>query len=349
MRYGVLIWLAVAEFYNLAEQAAMQHNTWEMLWMALACVGVHGRREQTAPVHMAELENVCVDWEHTKHDAHLALHGYEQHLDFLWIHPTMKPTTKNKKWILRPTLLITAPWTNPNHQFWDAAAMLFDQPRPVPYTQWMAPLHQCSFWLCSFMPFLLAALNMTVPLVDEPITDTHAICFRRAWVPQFARNRAENNLHESREYAVALPAIRANMTAGLSSPAGTVLVYGKADSKLRNWKNAAAEASRLRSMGFNVDYIANMSALPFTEQCFKFWSAQHIVYVHGGQTANLICARPGTRIVEFACPVWVGWFQRARTFQRIMGLEYHYRKVPGCTGHYTSFDTPVGWIDNFLR
>ena len=116
------------------------------------------------------------------------------------------------------------------------------------------------------------------------------------------------------------------------------------------------QARRLQAKGLNVRCVPSMVALNFTDQCKAFWDAKVIIMVHSGQTANMVCARHGTRVLEFACPVVVGWLQKMTNQHKTMGWNYTYQQVPDCKekasqwgkGHWKSFITENAFVERWL-
>ena len=290
-----------------------------------------------------KFQNVCVDWKGSKPTEHLILLG-QNAPERLWIHPTPNNVTnKQRHWVQVPTLLLTAPNTNPNHQFWDVLVNLFelDAEKP-PFTHWNAPAWPCKYWMCDILPKLVDTLDLRLEALQHHITHQQVVCYHNVWVPKFSKHRHERNpIHKE---ALILRRLHQALVAQFSHPpADTVLIYGKADAKRRRWQNAKDVATRLNISG-DVRYIETMAGLTFQTQCHLFWSARHIIYVHGGHTANLICARPRTRIDEMACPAKVGWSQSTHEFHRSLGFHYQYHSISGCEGHNTDFATNDAWL-----
>ena len=77
---------------------------------------------------------------------------------------TTDSITKSIYWIEKPTVLLTAPWNNPNHLFWDVVVNFFvwkDQGDDLPFKYWSFPDHYpCHSWLCQLMPHVLKVLHL---------------------------------------------------------------------------------------------------------------------------------------------------------------------------------------------
>lgn len=261
-------------------------------------------------------------------------------------------------WVKQPSLLLTGPRSNPNHQLWDVLFSLF----PVgyvdvlPFVQWVAPYSTCNYWMCDKVDHLFYALGHSGVVHNSVVvTENQSVCFREVWVPHFAAYRHE--MKAPSNFADALPAFRRRLVKGFSSPTNAILIYGRADARYRYWKNAELIAKCLRNASnVRVNYVSQMGALAPSEQCRAFWDARIIMFPHGGHSANLICARPGTKILEMACAKTVGWFQQAKRFHRSLGLEYTYRRVPYSNCSVTeepdkdwSFMAPEIWARNFIK
>jgi hypothetical protein len=296
-----------------------------------------------------EFQNVCFDWYGGVKSEHLVVLGSASR-ERLWIHPTTNTTTEKRRlWVNVPTLLLTAPNTNPAHQFWDVIVNLFElDGQTPPFTHWNGPSFDAGNWISGLVPKLFDVLNIRLRTIHEFITNEQVLCFTSAWVPMFGIYRTEK-----RPIPNETPILRRLHEALVDSfhaPARTVVVYGKQDlgHSGRQWRNAAEVAKKLNVTG-DVQYIKSMAALSFKEQCHLVWSARHLVFVHGGHSANLICARPETRVDEMACPAWVGWLQDIPMFHASLGLRYQYHSVPGCNGHNAAFTTQMGWLAHFVR
>ena len=308
----------------------------------------------TSSLELDLVENVCLDWHQGKINGHLSLQGLSGHkIDTLWINPSPKIlSNKEQLWFNESTVLLTCPITNPNHQFWDVLVNLFPlyQQTP-PFTHWIAPIAKCDYWLCELIPILFNVLNLNIKHIDNYITNKSMVCFHQLYIPKFGLFRGERIPIPYEE--VILPKLNNALTNRFVNnniqPINNILIYGKEDTGIssRCWNNARDTAIRINTTG-NVHYISNMAGLSFTEQCEAFWNARHILYIHGGHTANLICTRKGTFIDEFACPRNIGWFQKTPLFHKVMSLNYIYSRVPGCWGLDAAFHTPDAWFDKLL-
>lgn len=307
---------------------------------------------------------------------------------------TTDSITKSIYWIEKPTVLLTAPWNNPNHLFWDVVVNFFvwkDQGDDLPFKYWSFPDHYpCHSWLCQLMPHVLKVLHLenhikplhnlenastltsNYPDSYGSILDLHhkdAIknetivllpCYRNAWIPNFEYYRTERRRIPNE--GVVLPAIRQELTKDFQQEIlprqqqRTVFIYGHTDSVSRNWLNFQEVAMKMNralqqkntTVNLVVNSVPSLAKLTFQEQCYIFWNAKYIFYVHGGHTANLICARPNTTIIEMSCNQNFGWSQNTKLFHQTMQLNYTSRKVPGCDGHNTNFITPESWTNEFL-
>jgi hypothetical protein len=260
--------------------------------------------------------------------------------------------------ITQPSLLLTGPRSNPNHQLWDILFSLFSAGNVdvLPFDQWVAPYSTCNYWMCEKVDPLFNALGHSGVVHNSVVVaENESLCFKEVWVPQFAAYRHE--VKAPSNFADVLLAFRSRLVKDFSSPTNAILIYGRADARYRYWKNAELIAEYLRNAShLRVHHVSQMGALTPHEQCRVFWDARIIMFPHGGHSANLICARPGTKILEMACAKTVGWFQRAQRFHRAMGLEYTYRKVPYSNCSVTwepdknwSFMSPEIWTTNLVK
>ena len=293
---------------------------------------------------------MCVDWYGANlATEHLSILGSKSH-ERLWIHPTQHNiTVKRRIRVVAPTLLLNGPHHNPGHQFWDVLVNLFElDGMTPPFTHWAAPSCAGGDWMCDLLPTLLDVLGLRLQRsLQDSITNEQVLCFTKLWIPMFGIYREERTSIPN-EGAI-LRRLHSALVSPFHEPASTVVVYGKQDLRKskRQWQNAARSAVALNSTG-DVRYVQDMGALTFKSQCHLFWSARHLVYVHGGHTANLICARPGTRVDELACPREIGWSQFTKIFHNSLGFRYQYHSVPGCTKPYNSFNTSAGWLADVL-
>lgn len=291
---------------------------------------------------------MCVDWHGSTPTEHLSILGSNSR-ERLWIHPTHdNDTVKRRLWVDAPTLLLTAPNTNPNHQFWDALVNLFElDGQTPPFTHWNGPALDAENWISDLLPTLLDVLGLRLQTIHDSITNEQVLCFQNVWIPMFVIYRAEEKSIPNE--GVILRRLHNALVSSFHEPVGQIVVYGKQDlgHSKRQWRNAVESAVALNSTG-HVRYVPSMAALTFKEQCHLFWSARQLVYVHGGHTANLICARPETRVDEMACPRHVGWFQQTPIFHKSLGLHYQYHSVLDCDGHNTPFETRFPWLSDAI-
>ena len=333
--------------------------------------------------------NVCIERKPGTKNAHLLLHKLDNggaspssyadtSEELLWIWPINNDTLIKKDdtimsyyWIEEPTLLLTGPYNNPNHLFWDVLVNLFPwyNNHYLPFNYWSFPDHPTpcvDSWLCEVMPSLLQVLNLTVDLLplhelsEEQnygaivVSSDNVPCYRSVWIPNFSYYRGEN--HPIPNEDIILPKLHEELTRNFQQQQQhdndnvdkvvQVFIYGHLDSNKRQWQNVNDVAMKLKStnIDIDVDIVHSLRLLPFQTQCYKFWNANIIIYVHGGHTANLICSRPNTHVIELSCQYSFGWSQLTSVFHSSLGLRYESRKVPGCTGHDSNLTTPDDWF-----
>lgn len=250
-------------------------------------------------------------------------------------------------------LLLTGPRSNPNHQLWDILFSLFPigYVDVLPFTHWATPFSTCDYWMCDKISQLFSVLgHKGIQQNSRTLSQNEQICFKEVWVPKLAAYRHERiapaNFDEK------LPEFRQKLVENFSSPTNAVLVYGREDARYRRWINAESVARRLaNTSSLKVHYVPQMGSMPPAKQCNTFWNARVIIFPHGGHSANLICSRSGTKVLEMACAKTVGWFQGAVRFHKAMGFDYTYHQVPPSHCSETgepdkdwNFLTPDSWL-----
>ena len=103
------------------------------------------------------------------------------------------------------------------------------------------------------------------------------------------------------------------------------LVYAHASTRRRAWLNAGTFVARARRFGAVVAQPHDLGRLPPWRQCALFHESDFILAAHGGHMANLVCAGPGTVVVEMACPSrGTGWLEQIPAFFTELNLTYSY-------------------------
>ena len=76
----------------------------------------------------------------------------------------------------------------------------------------------------------------------------------------------------------------------------------------------------------------------------------------GGHEANLVCSRPGTHVLEMACPGYIWWWTSAKVFMKALKLTHVYQSVAGnapCNLTQMNWDSAVRpsrfLVDSFLE
>jgi len=323
-------------------------------------------RSEANRLHMIRYENGCVD----RGDGHKADFNGQLHISLVdgdrrrlkagqWVLPTQANNySRADRWVNMPSLLLTGPRSNPNHQLWDILFSLFPAGNldSLPFVQWMTPYAQCNYWMCDKVDYLFDALGHPDAVqYNALIIDKGPICFKEVWVPNFAMYRNEFKVPSN--YANALLAFRSRLTQDFVSPTDCILIYGRADARYRHWANAASVSQTLiKTSGKNVNYVSQMGTMTPSTQCRTYWDARIILIPHGGHAGNLICARPGTKVLEISCAKNIGWFQNAKHFHSAMGLSYRYIRIPYSNCSVTqepkkdwSFTTPEAWTPKFIN
>ena len=322
---------------------SLQSPTWNLMWIP---------KEHPLNNYFV-VRNACiieVDTKGSNGNTMLILrtnHPVENHTrlpwsgNILWI-TIHKQKQKGLVYDSKPTLLLNGPHMNPGHQYGDILTSLYQllHHTQLPFQQWTFALQspQCSLWICYYLPYFWDVIGHA-SVVEKKDLNT---CFQTLWIPRFGYHRGEvrGPVLNSRFITNGL---RAKVTQHFTSPTNVVLFYGKELPATRRWLNAQQESIRYQERtGKHTRYIPNMTSLTIKEQCRLFWNAAEIFYVHGGQTANLICARPGTKVTEMSCARRIGWFQTMWGFQQHQGIRYNYIHVPNCTG--TGFYQPFEYV-----
>ena len=216
---------------------------------------------------------------------------------------------------------------NPGHQVFDSLLSQLDvllTPLPPDVTR-DAPIsmllaHQSceGEWICG----VIAMLNASGRAGRGRIAPWHTAgaqqlhCFDRLVVPRLGLFGRPELVHASLPHA-RLERLRTQLWRGLAklgrplpraAAEGTrVLLYAHATVSAhghtrRRWLNIdEAQRSLEISRGWSAAVVADMAQLSVAEQARHFHDADVIIMSHGGQMANLIFARPGTKALELSC------------------------------------------------
>ena len=168
------------------------------------------------------------------------------------------------------------------------------------------------------------------------------VCFKELHIPMYTAFRPpkEANLgvpvvsdHQQATKKSMFAQLHDRLVNGMAPPPGRPwgLIYAHKSTPRRNWENVDSFVDFIRAQGINhFSIVHDLVQFPPREQCALFYNASWIVMPHGGQEANVICCRPGTFIVQLACPASVNlnvkWLSVARSFRQ--ELELHYTYIP---------------------
>ena len=120
-----------------------------------------------------------------------------------------------------------------------------------------------------------------------------------------------------------------------------ILMYTRQGSRRRHWINAAQVKDALeRQYGVSIDVVGTeWESLNTTAQLSLYNQYSHILTVHGAQQANLIMARPGTRIVEIQCVVPSSDPQP----------DFDLPTMPSSSSYNLAWHGPPSWYSSFTR
>ena len=174
------------------------------------------------------------------------------------------------------------------------------------------------------------------PTIKPPKSkhEKHATCFETLHIPQHLRYRPGRwpmDVPFPQKYQKINLDIRSHLIGDFEAPKKNILFFSHEDSHRRHWKNAQDIAHRLRleqAYHFEIILMKGFADIAVRRQCELFYDADVIVMVHGAQAVNVICARPHTAILEFACDYFGCNGESKESFLKPMGFEY-YAKIIG--------------------
>ena len=225
-----------------------------------------------------------------------------------------------------PTVLLTAPPTNPVHQLMDvlwSVEALGESVRLGRTHKVFVPMDASlnRTWLGWVLRRAYLGNRTTAQAAVELRGDDGCLCFAGGLVvPEIARFRSAPPAGFSGRLRAAL--VRDQRRDG-SRP--RALVYAHASTRRRAWLNAGTFVARARRFGAVVAQPHDLGRLPPWRQCALFHESDFILAAHGGHMANLVCAGPGTVVVEMACPSrGTGWLEQIPAFFTELTLTYSY-------------------------
>ena len=189
-------------------------------------------------------------------------------------------------------------------------------------------------------------------LVDEMISpppEGQPICFARLLIPNFAKLRHTQSAAKNASLQLLRHRIFGlhkdlKSTSWLEEPTPnvTIFFYDRSDTTSRRIRNAAQLKQKLEEeyQGVTVDLYGKDEWSPFidnaTAQALLYNSYQYLIAPHGAHLANLIYARPDTKVLEVQCymptssdqAIHQQWYSR---WSPAVNLTYAvYTEVEGC-------------------
>jgi len=182
------------------------------------------------------------------------------------------------------------------------------------------------------------------------------LCLAELLVPPVGRFKPPVRFgpgQDAQAFYAAAGQLRRQLTVGMGTPRGNVLVYGHQDSATRHWQNAVSFACRAERAGLAVQLVHDFASLPWERQCRLFFDAGWVVSAHGGHMGNAICARPGTVLVELACKEF-GWLGASPELWRSMAWDYRHQRPDAClwrdrNSHFWEELGRLGWVITAAR
>ena len=136
---------------------------------------------------------------------------------------------------------------------------------------------------------------------------SQSVCFKTLHIPKIIKFRPGWG-NQPTEFEQINLKMRSFLTRDFEKPKHNILISSHQDSWRKHWENAQDVIERLESeQGYkNITHFGGFYGISNRKQCQLFYDADVIIMVHGAQTANIICSRPGTIIVELLCQHF-GW------------------------------------------